>query len=162
MYFDEPAEAFRPDGRRIGTVLGLSGVAVLLFFVYRPCSSTPPALPRSRCSRMPGKPGLAGEAPVAFLDSVDSTNAEALRRARAGARGPLWIAAAQQTAGRGRRGRSWSSPPGNLHARPASDRPGARRRGAATRLRHRPRRPDACVALAPALAEPLAQMAETT
>ena len=32
---------------------------------------------------MPGEPG---EAPVAFLDSVDSTNAEALRRARAGDR----------------------------------------------------------------------------
>jgi BirA family transcriptional regulator, biotin operon repressor / biotin---[acetyl-CoA-carboxylase] ligase len=65
---------------------------------------------------MPGEPGLAGETPVVFLDGVDSTNAEALRRARAGERGPLWIAAVQQTAGRGRRGRSWMSPPGNLHA----------------------------------------------
>jgi len=64
---------------------------------------------------MPGGPVWAGETPV-VLDSVDSTNAEALRRARAGERGPLWIAAAQQTAGRGRRGRSWMSPPGNLHA----------------------------------------------
>jgi BirA family biotin operon repressor/biotin-[acetyl-CoA-carboxylase] ligase len=65
---------------------------------------------------MPGEPGLAGETPVVFLDSVDSTNAEALRRARTGERGPLWIVAGQQTAGRGRRGRSWMSPPGNLHA----------------------------------------------
>ncbi len=65
---------------------------------------------------MSGQPGLAGEAPVVFLDSVDSTNAEALRRARTGERGPLWIAAGQQTAGRGRRGRSWMSPPGNLYA----------------------------------------------
>jgi BirA family transcriptional regulator, biotin operon repressor / biotin---[acetyl-CoA-carboxylase] ligase len=65
---------------------------------------------------MPGEAGGTGEAPLAFLDSIDSTNAEALRRARAGERGPLWIAAAQQTAGRGRRGRSWISPPGNLHA----------------------------------------------
>ena len=54
--------------------------------------------------------------PIAHLDTVDSTNAEALRRARAGDRGPLWIVATQQTAGRGRRGRSWVSPPGNLHA----------------------------------------------
>jgi BirA family transcriptional regulator, biotin operon repressor / biotin---[acetyl-CoA-carboxylase] ligase len=65
---------------------------------------------------MPGDPGLLRDAAVVFLDTVDSTNAEALRRARAGERGPLWVAAGQQTAGRGRRGRSWVSPPGNLHA----------------------------------------------
>ncbi len=65
---------------------------------------------------MSERPGRAGEAPIVFLDTVDSTNAEALRQARAGVRGPLWIAAAVQTAGRGRRGRAWVSPPGNLHA----------------------------------------------
>jgi BirA family biotin operon repressor/biotin-[acetyl-CoA-carboxylase] ligase len=57
-----------------------------------------------------------GKVPVVFLDSVDSTNAEALRRAGAGERGPLWIVARLQTAGRGRRGRPWLSAPGNLHA----------------------------------------------
>ena len=50
------------------------------------------------------------------IDTVDSTNTEALARARAGERGPLWIAAARQTAGRGRRGRVWVSKPGNLYA----------------------------------------------
>ena len=50
------------------------------------------------------------------LASVDSTNAEALRRAAAGERGPLWIMADVQTSGRGRAGRSWVSEPGNLHA----------------------------------------------
>ena len=54
--------------------------------------------------------------PVLALDSIDSTNAEALRRASAGERGPLWITAREQCAGRGRRGRSWTSPAGNLHA----------------------------------------------
>lgn len=49
-----------------------------------------------------------------WLGSVDSTNEEAKRRARAGAAGPLWIAARVQTAGRGRRGRAWDSAPGNL------------------------------------------------
>jgi BirA family biotin operon repressor/biotin-[acetyl-CoA-carboxylase] ligase len=39
-----------------------------------------------------------------------------MRRAAAGETGPLWIAAEAQTAGRGRSGRLWSSPPGNLHA----------------------------------------------
>jgi NADH-quinone oxidoreductase subunit N len=34
MYFDEPAEAFDPMGGELGTVLGLTGLAVLLFFVY--------------------------------------------------------------------------------------------------------------------------------
>jgi len=39
-----------------------------------------------------------------------------MRRAEAGATGPLWIAAAEQTGGRGRSGRHWTSPPGNLYA----------------------------------------------
>src|SRR5262245_4340585 len=49
-------------------------------------------------------------------DSVGSTNSEALARARSGEVGPLWITARTQTEGRGRRGRSWRSGPGNLHA----------------------------------------------
>ncbi len=49
-------------------------------------------------------------------DSLGSTNAEALARGRAGERGPLWITAARQTAGRGRRGNAWVSEPGNLYA----------------------------------------------
>jgi BirA family biotin operon repressor/biotin-[acetyl-CoA-carboxylase] ligase len=49
------------------------------------------------------------------LDRVDSTNAEAGRRAAAGG-GPAWILATEQTGGRGRRGRAWASPPGNFHA----------------------------------------------
>jgi BirA family transcriptional regulator, biotin operon repressor / biotin---[acetyl-CoA-carboxylase] ligase len=48
--------------------------------------------------------------------TVASTNAEALGLARRGERGPLWITAQQQTAGRGRRGNAWSSPSGNLYA----------------------------------------------
>lgn len=50
------------------------------------------------------------------LDTAGSTNAEALVRARAGERGPFWITAKSQSAGRGRRGNSWISPPGNLYA----------------------------------------------
>jgi BirA family transcriptional regulator, biotin operon repressor / biotin---[acetyl-CoA-carboxylase] ligase len=49
-------------------------------------------------------------------DEIDSTNAEALRRARRGEQGPLWVTARLQSAGRGRRGRAWTSGPGNLHA----------------------------------------------
>jgi BirA family biotin operon repressor/biotin-[acetyl-CoA-carboxylase] ligase len=50
------------------------------------------------------------------LETAGSTNAEALFRARAGERGPLWITAKTQTTGRGRGGRTWISPPGNLYA----------------------------------------------
>ena len=50
------------------------------------------------------------------LDAVDSTNAEARRRAEAGQTGPLWITARRQTAGRGRRGRAWETGAGNLAA----------------------------------------------
>lgn len=53
-------------------------------------------------------------APVYWYDDLDSTSSEVRRRAKAGEFGPLWIAARQQTAGRGRLGRHWVSPPGNL------------------------------------------------
>jgi hypothetical protein len=61
---------------------------------------------------------------VAF-DVLDSTNAEARRRAEAGEAGPVWITATRQTAGRGRRGRS------RLHRLPFQ-------------RRHRPDRVDGC------------------
>ena len=54
--------------------------------------------------------------PVIHLETVDSTNAEALRIIASGEGGPLWILARSQQAGRGRSGRSWTSEPGNLFA----------------------------------------------
>jgi BirA family biotin operon repressor/biotin-[acetyl-CoA-carboxylase] ligase len=50
------------------------------------------------------------------FEVIDSTNEEAKRLAAAGEPGPIWISAARQTAGRGRRGRFWDSPTGNLAA----------------------------------------------
>ena len=58
----------------------------------------------------------AAPLPVLALDSVDSTNAEARRQAESGDLGPRWITARVQTAGRGRRGRAWSTTEGNLAA----------------------------------------------
>jgi len=50
-----------------------------------------------------------------LLEEIDSTNAEALRRAP-GLDAPLWIMALRQTGGRGRRGRAWVDPAGNFAA----------------------------------------------
>jgi len=50
------------------------------------------------------------------LGTTASTNAEARLRAQRGENGPLWITATTQTQGRGRHGRVWISPPGNLYA----------------------------------------------
>ncbi len=59
---------------------------------------------------------MAAHPPVEAYDELDSTNAEARRRAESGAAGPVWITAGLQTSGRGRRGRSWSTQRGNLAA----------------------------------------------
>ena len=48
------------------------------------------------------------------LQTVDSTNAHALRMAPS-MTGPAWFLGLEQTAGRGRRARAWSSPRGNFH-----------------------------------------------
>ncbi|MCW1404500.1 biotin--[acetyl-CoA-carboxylase] ligase [Novosphingobium sp. MW5] len=49
-------------------------------------------------------------------ESVSSTNNLCFERARSGHAGGLWIRAQMQTEGRGRRGRDWQSPRGNLFA----------------------------------------------
>jgi BirA family transcriptional regulator, biotin operon repressor / biotin---[acetyl-CoA-carboxylase] ligase len=49
------------------------------------------------------------------LESCGSTNDEAARLARAGARHGTVVIAERQTAGRGRDGRAWQSPPGGLY-----------------------------------------------
>lgn len=53
---------------------------------------------------------------LATFETLQSTNTEALALARRGEQAPLWITARRQTAGRGRRGSTWVSPPGNLYA----------------------------------------------
>lgn len=53
---------------------------------------------------------------IASFETIGSTNAEALARARGGEDGPLWVVASQQTEGRGRRGRAWATEGGNLAA----------------------------------------------
>lgn len=56
-----------------------------------------------------GRPSERLEWRLTFVDSVDSTNAEAIRRAKAGEAAGFAISAVAQTAGRGRSGRVWST-----------------------------------------------------
>ncbi|HVL65948.1 MAG TPA: biotin--[acetyl-CoA-carboxylase] ligase [Vicinamibacterales bacterium] len=58
-----------------------------------------------------GRRGRFGE-PLFYFDEIGSTNDEAARLAEAGAAEGTTVVAASQTAGRGRLGRSWYSPPG--------------------------------------------------
>lgn len=63
-----------------------------------------------------GRTAQANGFRVHGFERVGSTNIEAMTAARAGQSDKLWAAALQQTEGRGRRGRSWSSDFGNLAA----------------------------------------------
>lgn len=74
-----------------------------------------------------GEPLLTGplgdEVDVIHLGDVGSTNDEALARLRHTGR-PVWVRADRQLTGRGRRGRAWASPVGNLYVSFATALPG--------------------------------------
>ena len=53
---------------------------------------------------------------LAFYDRISSTNAEAMRLAQTGELSGLWVQADSQSGGKGRTGRNWDSPSGNLYA----------------------------------------------
>lgn len=73
----------------------------------------PPAPPGGLCIPLQGTSSPDSHV---FLDVVDSTMAEAFRRAKSTEHDALWIVAKKQISGRGRRGRPWVSEPGNLYA----------------------------------------------
>ncbi|WP_184017315.1 biotin--[acetyl-CoA-carboxylase] ligase [Sphingobium boeckii] len=53
---------------------------------------------------------------IRILEATASTNQDMIALASAGEAEGLWLRAVTQTAGRGRLGRIWQSPPGNLYA----------------------------------------------
>jgi BirA family biotin operon repressor/biotin-[acetyl-CoA-carboxylase] ligase len=59
---------------------------------------------------------IAAGVAVVVHERCASTNAEALALARTGESRTTWVVAHAQTGGRGRRGRPWTSEPGNLYA----------------------------------------------
>ena len=128
MYFDEPARRFDRDmGWQRGGDRAASPPPFTLFFVvaHRPAARLSPARRRRRCSR----DILAATATASkqFDEHRLHQRGGAPPGRSPASAGPLWITAARQTAGRGRRGRAWDSP-----ARQS-------RRHAAARARHSPR-----------------------
>ena len=134
MYFDEPAGRLRPADR--------SGVQAVLVIVGagRSCSSlSVPARGRrrrrggrGRCSRDEracAAPPTSSACCALDRRSAAPTTRRSAWRARARAEGTL-VWAREQSAGRGRRGRAWVSPPGNLY-RSLVLRPGLRAAAAA-------------------------------
>lgn len=65
--------------------------------------------------RLPPEVEAAGYR-LTYLDATGSTNDDAAEAVRAGDPGRHWFVAGEQRAGRGRHGRPWASPPGNLSA----------------------------------------------
>lgn len=65
---------------------------------------------------MLGEAARAAGYRLIIRDEVGSTMEEARRALDQGDSGRLWIVARSQNAGRGRHGRQWGSPPGNLYA----------------------------------------------
>jgi BirA family biotin operon repressor/biotin-[acetyl-CoA-carboxylase] ligase len=63
-----------------------------------------------------GPQALAAGYRLAPFETIGSTSTEARARAGAGDPGRLWVVAAAQTAGHGRRGRPWETAKGNLAA----------------------------------------------
>ena len=55
-------------------------------------------------------------AAIRTVAETGSTNDDVAALARDGAPEGLWLRAERQTGGKGRQGRAWQSPPGNLHA----------------------------------------------
>ena len=53
---------------------------------------------------------------IRTIPETGSTNDDVAALAREGAQEGLWLRAERQTGGRGRQGRAWVSPPGNLYA----------------------------------------------
>ena len=118
MYFDEPAPAFDRPSPVARIVLARFGardhpVCVRAVADHKRRDGGRAVALLTAASRLDS--AHRGWRIVRF-GAVDSTNEEARRRALAGDTDRLWIVADEQTAGRGRRGRAWISPRGNLHA----------------------------------------------
>ena len=119
MYFDEPAEAFDPApygaGQRRGRYLRRPAAVLHRADRRLAAASTRPWRPQPPWHQVTGAPFGHGFR-LLELGAVGSTNDVARDLADQGESEGLFVQALEQTAGRGRHGRTWQSPPGNLHA----------------------------------------------
>ena len=118
MYFDEPVGAFdRPMTARAQrcAVRHRRGHVVLLLLPGPIVGGADSGGCVALCPMTKRQPKLPPGYRLLRYDSIGSTNDEAKRLARDGAAEGTLVWALEQTAGRGRRGRAWSSPRGNLY-----------------------------------------------
>jgi hypothetical protein len=147
MYFDEGTEALDPA--RSASTVPWPSCRGLLSRVLAGATAAQPDRRGRRQGPVPviSAPVLPDGWTLVALESVGSTNDEAARLAEAGAPEGTVVWAREQTGGRGRRGRVWASPVGNLYSSTIL-RPTARRRARPSwaswrrcRGRHRAGRP---------------------
>ena len=119
MYFDEPAERLRPADRcraQVACCVGHRCADDVLLLLPEPLVGGAEAAAASCFRDDRAAPSLPdGLSAGRISTTIGSTNDEAKRLARAGAPEGTLVWAREQTAGRGRRGRAWASPPGNLY-----------------------------------------------
>ena len=117
MYFDEPGERFDAMPPGVQLVLAVISIFVVLFWLVPAPLVDAAGAARARCSDVQLSPEAesAGYRLVS-LEATDSTNDDACQAARRGRSGPALDHRREQRAGRGRHGRQWSSPQGNLYA----------------------------------------------
>ena len=103
MYFDEPREAFVPASATLKTVMGVSGIFIVAFWLWPAPLVAAARLRPSRCSDVSlSDAALAVGYRIDIFERIGSTNDEAMLRARQGDPGRLWIVAREQKQGRGR------------------------------------------------------------
>ncbi len=122
MWFDEPVGGFLPMSGSLRFVLGLSGAFILFYvlpWIGGSVSSYAEAAAKTffwrwvfRSLRRQSRKVTGSKR----MTAVGSTNAIALEHATAGDPGKLWVVSKRQESGRGRRGRAWATPEGNLAA----------------------------------------------
>ena len=123
MYFDEPAKAFDRPGAGARIVLALVEPLLVIFFALAPVAADRRGDGRgaiavlSAADRAPAR-ATSSPADGAVERSAASTRPTTRRGVAPSPAIPaaLWIIADEQSAGRGRQGRVWASPPGNLYA----------------------------------------------